>query len=123
MDSEIEFTEDSHIVALLPHTHLRGKSWEYHVVYPDGRNEVILSVPNYDFNWQTQYVFAKPLAVPKGTHLVAIAHYDNSATKKTNPDPTKLVRWGQQTWDEMQYTGITFTIDQPAAAEGGSGSK
>ena len=123
VDSEIEFTEDSHIVSLLPHTHLRGKSWEYHVVYPDGRNEVILSVPNYDFNWQTQYVFAKPLAVPKGTHLVGIAHYDNSAAKKTNPDPTKLVRWGQQTWDEMQYTGITFTIDQPATSEGAGNSK
>ncbi len=89
VDSEIEFTADSHIWALLPHTHLRGKSWEYHLIYPDGRDKVVLSVPKYDFNWQTYYVFAKPLAVPKGAHLLGIAHYDNSTANKSNPDPTK----------------------------------
>jgi hypothetical protein len=120
VDSEIEFTADSHIWALLPHTHLRGKTWEYRLTYPDGRSEVVLSVPKYDFNWQTYYVFAKPLAVPKGARLLGIAHYDNSAANKSNPDPTKLVKWGQQTWEEMQYTGITFTIDQQAVGEGGS---
>jgi hypothetical protein len=120
VDSEIEFTENSHIWALLPHTHLRGKSWEYRLTYPDGRTEVVLSVPKYDFNWQTYYIFAKPLAVPKGARLEGIAHYDNSTANKSNPDPTKLVKWGQQTWEEMQYTGITFTIDPQSAGEGGA---
>ncbi len=121
VDSEIQFTENAHVQGLLPHTHLRGKSWEYHVIYPDGRDEAILSVPKYDFNWQTYYVFAKPLAVPKGARIKGIAHYDNSTANKSNPDPTKSVRWGQQTWDEMQYTGITFTIDAAPAVEGGTG--
>jgi hypothetical protein len=111
VDSLIEFTQDAHIVALFPHTHLRGKSWEYRLTYPDGREEVVLSVPHYDFNWQTYYEFAKPLAVPKGSRLLAIAHYDNSANNKANPNPNVEVRWGDQTWQEMQYSGITYTVD------------
>jgi len=111
VDSTIEFTQDSHIVALFPHTHLRGKSWEYRLTYPDGREEVVLSVPHYDFNWQTYYQFARPLAVPKGSRLLSIAHYDNSSNNKANPNPSVEVRWGDQTWEEMQYSGITFTVD------------
>jgi mono/diheme cytochrome c family protein len=113
VDSLIEFTQDSHIVAMVPHTHLRGKSWEYRLQHPDGREEVVLSVPKYDFNWQTYYEFVKPVAAPKGSKLLAIAHYDNSAANKANPDPTLDVRWGEQTWEEMQYTGLSYTIDQP----------
>jgi hypothetical protein len=111
VDSLIEFTEDTHILALFPHTHLRGKSWEYRLTYPDGREEVVLSVPRYDFNWQTYYEYAKPIAAPKGSTLRAIAHYDNSANNKANPNPNIEVRWGDQTWEEMQYSGITYTID------------
>jgi hypothetical protein len=111
VDSQIEFTQDSHIVALFPHTHLRGKSWEYRLTYPDGREEVVLAVPRYDFNWQTYYEFAKPIAVPKGSKVLAIAHYDNSANNKANPNPTVEVKWGDQTWEEMQYSGITYTVD------------
>ncbi len=111
VDSTIEFTQDAHIVALFPHTHLRGKSWEYRLTYPDGREEVVLKVPRYDFNWQTYYEYARPIAAPKGSRLLAIAHYDNSPNNKANPDPTKVVRWGDQTWEEMQYSGITYTVD------------
>jgi hypothetical protein len=111
VDSQIEFTQDARIVALFPHTHLRGKSWEYRLIYPDGREEVVLSVPRYDFNWQTYYQFAKPLAVPTGSRILAIAHYDNSANNKANPNPNVEVRWGDQTWQEMQYSGITYTVD------------
>jgi Copper type II ascorbate-dependent monooxygenase, C-terminal domain len=111
VESAIQFNEDSHIWALFPHTHLRGKSWEYRLVYPDGRVEVVLSVPKYDFNWQTYYLFAKPLAVPKGSRLEATAHYDNSTANKWNPDPNVAVRWGAQTWEEMQYSGITYSVD------------
>jgi hypothetical protein len=117
VDSAIQFLQDSHITAIFPHTHLRGKSWEYHMVYPDGRSEVVLTVPKYDFNWQTYYVFTKPLAAPQGSRLEAFAHYDNSAENKWNPDPTVEVLWGEQTWQEMQYSGLTYFVDdqrQPA---------
>jgi len=113
IDSAVEFTQDAHITALFPHTHLRGKSWEYRLIYPDGRSEVVLTVPHYDFNWQTYYIYSKPLAVPKGSRLEATAHYDNSVNNPSNPDPKIDVRWGEQTWQEMQYTGITYYVDQP----------
>ena len=102
---------DVSLRSLLPHTHLRGRSWEYSAIYPDGRTEVILSVPKYDFNWQTEYVFAQPLKLPKGTRIHAVAHYDNSPANKSNPDPTIDVAWGDQTWEEMMFTGITYSID------------
>ena len=112
VDSMIEFTEDAEIHALLPHTHLRGKAWEYEITYPDGRTEPLLSVPNYDFNWQTYYMFQEPLRVPKGTRIAASAWFDNSAANKANPDATAAVRFGEQTWEEMQYTGITYTVSR-----------
>jgi hypothetical protein len=118
--SAIQFDEDVHLAALFPHTHLRGKSWDYKIVYPDGRAETVLPVPHYDFNWQTYYIFANPLAVPKGSKLEAVAHYDNSPNNKSNPDPTKQVHWGEQTWDEMQYTGINYTIDKVPSKESAS---
>jgi mono/diheme cytochrome c family protein len=114
VDTAIEFTADTRITALFPHTHLRGKGWEYRLVYPDGRSQVVLSVPKYDFNWQTYYVFTTPLVAPKGSRLEATAHYDNSVNNKWNPDPKVDVRWGEQTWQEMQYSGITYYVDQPA---------
>jgi len=124
VDSAIQFNEDSHITALFPHTHLRGKSWQYTLVLPDGTRKEVLSVPHYDFNWQTYYIFAQPLAAPKGSRLEAVAHYDNSANNKFNPDPTIEVHWGEQTWQEMQYTGITYTVDQPATpASTGAGGR
>ena len=64
----------------------------------------------YDFNWQTYYIFQEPLRVPKGTTIAASAWYDNSAANKSNPDATMPVRWGEQTWEEMQLTGITYTV-------------
>jgi hypothetical protein len=117
VDSAIEFTQDTHITALFPHTHLRGKSWEYRLIYPDGRSEVVLTVPKYDFNWQTYYTFTTPLAVPKGSRLEATAHYDNSVNNPSNPDPKAEVHWGDQTWQEMQYSGITYYVDHPANKE------
>jgi Copper type II ascorbate-dependent monooxygenase, C-terminal domain len=113
VESAIQFEQDSHIFALFPHTHLRGKSWRYVLVYPDGHSEVVLSVPKYDFNWQTFYEFAKPLAAPKGSRLEATAHYDNSDNNPSNPDSKVEVRWGEQTWNEMQYSGIVYTVDEP----------
>ena len=109
--AELTTVNDITLRSMLPHTHLRGKSWEYTATYPDGRTEVILSVPKYDFNWQTDYVFAQPLKLPKGTKIRAVAHYDNSAANKSNPDPKVDVKWGDQTWEEMMFTSLVFSID------------
>ena len=87
ISAEMTTLADVTVRQILPHTHLRGKSWEYAVVYPDGRREVVLSVPKYDFNWQTSYIFAEPLKLPKGTKIVAVAHYDNAPANTSNPDP------------------------------------
>ena len=111
VDAEVTLQRDVTLWSMLPHTHVRGKRWEYQATYPDGRVETILSVPKYDFNWQTDYVFRQPLKLPKGTKLHGTAWYDNSPANKSNPDPTKDVYWGDQTWEEMMYTGFTFSID------------
>lgn len=111
--ADIEFLQDATVWGLFPHTHLRGKKWDYKMILPDGTASTILSVPNYDFNWQTYYMFAEPLKVPKGAKIVSTAWYDNSAGNKSNPDPKSDVKWGDQTWEEMQYTGILFTPSVP----------
>jgi hypothetical protein len=72
---------------------------------------VILDVPKYDFNWQTYYLFAKPLEVPAGARIIARAWYDNSAENENNPDPAATVHWGDQTWEEMQYTGLLYSVN------------
>jgi hypothetical protein len=114
VESRLEFLEDVTIYSIAPHTHLRGKSWEYTMTYPGGRSDVILGVPKFDFNWQTDYVFATPLRVPKGSMLKSVAHYDNSRSNKANPDPTRPVYQGAQTWEEMQYTGLLYSVDKDA---------
>lgn len=93
--------EDVHLYTLMPHMHFRGKDFTYTAVYPDGRSEILLRVPKYDFNWQLTYSFKKPLALPKGTRIECVAHFDNSKANLDNPDPTAEVRWGDQTWEEM----------------------
>src|SRR6185503_11786602 len=107
----IEFEEDSHIISMMPHMHVRGKDIIYRAVYPDGRSEILLSVPKYNFNWQVYYYPAKPLAAPKGTRIEAVAHYDNSTKNPLNPEPGKVVRFGEQTWDEMMNAFFDYTID------------
>jgi hypothetical protein len=96
------FPKDGLVLSFMPHMHLRGTSAKYVARYPDGKSETLLYVPDYDFNWQSVYRFAEPLRVPKGTKLSWIGHWDNSADNPRNPDATKEVRWGLQTWDEMQ---------------------
>jgi peroxiredoxin len=106
------FKEDTDVFSLMPHMHLRGKDFSYKVVYPDGKEEALLSVPCYDFAWQATYRFVKPLRLPAGSRIECVAHFDNSAKNPNNPDPQKLVRWGEQTWDEMM---IGFVDYAPAA--------
>jgi hypothetical protein len=119
IDAEATVNRDVLLWSMTPHTHVRGKRWAYEVIYPDGRRETILSVPNYDFEWQHEYVFKEPLKLPKGTKIHATAWYDNSRANKSNPDPTKDVWWGDQTWEEMMFTGITFSVvTSPAPTSG-----
>lgn len=103
VDSKITLQADSTLTMLLPHMHLRGKDFEYRVVYPDGKTETILRVPNYSFNWQLSYYLAQPLHLPKGTVIECTAHYDNSINNPANPDATKEVHYGEQSWDEMMF--------------------
>ena len=103
--------EDVRLVSLMPHMHVRGKDFVYTLVYPDGRSEVILRVPKYDFNWQLSYKFTTPIPLPKGTRVECVAHFDNSTNNKFNPDPAKEVRWGDQTWEEMMIGWFGYTRD------------
>jgi peroxiredoxin len=98
------------LLALNPHMHLRGKSFQYEAVFPNGDRKALLDVPRYDFNWQTAYRLAEPLELPKDTRLHCVAHFDNSADNLNNPDPTKRVRWGEQTWDEMMIGYFDYVV-------------
>lgn len=110
VDTELEFLQDATIWGVFPHTHVRGKRWSYTLALPDGTRRPLLAVPKYDFNWQTYYMFKEPVAVPKGAKLMSSAWYDNSTANRANPDPTVDVRWGNQTWEEMQYTGLLYSV-------------
>jgi len=116
------FNEDTYLYAMMPHMHVRGKDFTYTVVYPDGRSEIVLHVPKYNFDWQLDYELKKPIFLPKGTRLDCVAHFDNSTKNKFNPDPSKDVRWGDQTWEEMMigwYTTVRY-LDPSAKPSGGS---
>jgi hypothetical protein len=113
---DITFLKDVELVGLRPHAHVRGKSAQYRLTYPDGREEVILNVPRYDFNWQVSYRTA--LHVPKGTHMRFDFSYDNSTNNKNNPDPNRWVYQGFQSWEEMMAPNLGFLLDRDADAGG-----
>jgi peroxiredoxin len=106
------FRRDTLIYDLIPHLHLRGSWFKYEALYPSGRRETLLSVPNYDFNWQTEYRFAQPKRVPAGTWLLCTGGHDNSARNPLNPDPTRRVKWGLQSQDEM-FMGFMNVAEVP----------
>jgi hypothetical protein len=109
-DAKITLYSDSTLIALLPHMHLRGKDFEYRVKYPSGETETLLSVPHYSFDWQLTYELAQPKLLPKGTVIECTAHWDNSANNPANPDPTKEVKFGEQSWDEMMFGFFDVSI-------------
>jgi hypothetical protein len=109
VESDVTFLQDATVWGLFPHTHVRGKRWRYAVELPDGSRRTVLDVPRYDFNWQTYYMFKTPLQVPAGAKLIGTAWFDNSTGNRSNPDPKMDVRWGEQVWDEMHYTGIMLS--------------
>jgi mono/diheme cytochrome c family protein len=108
------FDRDTYLSSMYPHMHVRGKDATYAIVYPDGREEVVLRVPKYDFNWQLSYRLAEPKFIPKGSTLKVTMHYDNSRANRFNPDPSAEVRWGDQTWEEMML-GYYGTIELPGS--------
>ena len=92
---------DLQLLSLSPHMHLRGKSFRYELTLPDGTKETLLDVPHYDFNWQTAYRLPEPRLIPRGSRIQSFATFDNSANNVANPDPSKTVKWGDQSWEEM----------------------
>ena len=106
------FKRDAVIYDLSPHMHLRGSWFKFQLLYPDGRRETVLSVPQYDFNWQTSYRLVEPKRVPAGTWMLCTGGHDNSAKNPNNPDPTQPVKWGLQSWDEM-FMGFMTVADLP----------
>jgi peroxiredoxin len=120
---------DAQILAFMPHMHLRGKSFLYEAVYANGKRETLLDVPKYDFNWQTAYRVEQPLKFPKGTKIHAVAHFDNSTDNLNNPNPKRIVFWGEQTYEEMMIgyfdmatpRGSRSSDDRPGRGRGGFG--
>jgi len=111
------FPKDFLLLNLFPHMHYRGKSFRFEAEYPDGTREVLLDVPRYDFNWQLRYDLTEPKKMPKGTQLICTAHFDNSDANPTNPDPSRTVRFGLQSWEEMlvgYYTIVPAEEDRVA---------
>ncbi len=102
------FPHDAKILSFLPHMHVRGKSFRYTAIDAEGKEAVLLDVPAYDFRWQSVYRCAAPLTVKAGTKIRANAHFDNSKGNPANPDPTRDVRFGQQTWEEMLIGYVDF---------------
>lgn len=109
------------LLSMSPHMHLRGKAFQYEAIFPDGSQEILLNVPHYDFNWQTQYRLAEPREIPAGTKLFCSATFDNSDKNLANPDPSATVRWGDQSWDEMMlgYYDVMLPVNLPASDSAG----
>src|SRR5262249_13854888 len=98
---KVGFDEPARVLGFMPHMHLRGKDFYIEAIWPDGKSKPMLSVPRFNFNWQNIYRLAEPLDLPTGSKIRCVAHFDNSAENPNNPDPTKTVFWGDQTWQEM----------------------
>lgn len=109
---EKKFKEDVELLSLMPHMHLRGKDFKYVAILPSGEEKILLSVPDYDFNWQHSYKFENPVSLPKGTTIRCIAHYDNSSDNPANPDPGEDVKWGDQTWQEMMIGWYSYVTPE-----------
>jgi hypothetical protein len=108
----MDFPHDTVIYEMSPHMHKRGSWFRYEALSPDGRFETLLSVPRYNFNWQSSYRFAEPKRIPAGTRVLCTGGFDNSKDNPDNPDPEKTVRWGDQSFDEM-FIGFMTVSDPP----------
>ncbi len=108
---QTDVSEPITFYAISPHMHLRGKDMRFRLIWPDGRDETLLDVPRYDFNWQTEFELVEPLRIPAGSQLIVEGHYDNSLNNRYNPAPDMEVYWGEQSWDEMFEGWVKYTID------------
>jgi len=113
--SQVLLEQQVTLTDLMPHMHFRGKDFLYKVIYPNGETDTLLSVPKYDFNWQMGYELEKPIVLPKGTRIECTAHFDNSINNPHNPDPTKEVKWGDQTWEEMMIGWFGVSVEPTAS--------
>jgi hypothetical protein len=104
----VEFPHDALLYSAFPHAHYRAYSSDLWIQYPDGKQKLLLSLPRYDFNWQRSYTFAEPVKVPAGSKLIAHYVYDNSARNPSNPDPKINVTWGEQSFQEMLFTSLSY---------------
>jgi mono/diheme cytochrome c family protein len=111
------FQNDAVIQSMFVHAHVRGKDFTWVLTYPDGREEILLRVPNYDFDWQFEYELAEPIRVPAGTTVKSIARYDNSRNNRRNPAPHKEVYWSEQSWDDMYLTNVNYTLVDETPAD------
>ncbi len=110
---------DATILGVMPHMHLLGKEMTVTATLPDSTKKTLVHVPNYDFNWQTTYMYKEPLKVAAGTRIGMTAHYDNSTSNPRNPNsPPKKVGWGEQTTDEMCIAFVYYTIDKEQLTKG-----
>jgi len=110
VESEVTLQEPAKLVDMMPHMHLRGKDFVYTAYYPTGESETLLRVPHYDFSWQLFYYLADQKVLPAGTRILCVAHFDNSPNNPANPDSTKEVRWGDQSWEEMMIGWFDIAI-------------
>jgi mono/diheme cytochrome c family protein len=105
---------DISIHLLMPHMHYRGTAMEYRVIHSDGRSEMLLNVPAYSFNWQLGYKPKTPIRIAAGSTIEVTGYFDNSAKNKFNPDPTKAVRQGEPTYDEMMMGFMDYVVEKPS---------
>ncbi len=115
--AEMTLARAVRLVSVQPHMHYRGKAMEVRAVYPDGRTRLLVSVPKYDFHWQTTYVLREPLLLPAGTRLESVAHFDNSVNNPANPDASVPVHWGDMTTDEMHIAFLELAMPVEADPE------
>lgn len=111
-----DFPRQAIVYSFTPHAHYRGSASNFVARYPDGREELLLSVPKYDFNWQTTYSLTTPKLIPAGTRIIHSTTYDNSSQNPANPDPNRVVPWGEQSWDEMLYGVVHYREMTPVGA-------
>lgn len=106
------------LLDVTPHMHLLGKEMTVSATVPDGSPKQIVSVPDWDFNWQTTYTFKEPLKLRTGTKIGLDARCDNSDKNPRNPNhPPKRVTWGEQTTDEMCIAFLGYTLDGETLAK------
>jgi peroxiredoxin len=115
-EATLRLRADARIISFTPHMHWRGQDFRYEIIQPDGKREPLLSVPRWDFNWQSVYQFQEPIRLSKDARIHAVAHWDNSRNNPYNPAPEKSVRFGLQTWDEMMVGWVAYVYERPAEA-------